>query len=153
MNIEKVSKYTLTTLMVVSIAIFILFFAVGYDTPWEENPKMNNPQFTDVLCIWTYFLVAVAAVSMFGSFIMYIKEHGLDKSIMYVWGLPILSIGIGVAIGLSNQNEVLLINGERFQNPTDIILTDASMISIIVLSIIAIAVTIWSMVAEVMAKK
>lgn len=153
MNIEKVSKYTLTTLMVVSIAIFILFFAVGYDTPWEENPKMNNPQFTDVLCIWTYILVAVAAVSMFGSFIMYIKEHGLDKSIMYVWGLPLISIGLGVIIGVSNQNEVLLINGERFQDPTAIILTDASMISIAILSVIAIAVTVWSMVAEIMAKK
>ena len=49
MNIEKISKITLWALMGISAIIFILFFVVNFDIKWEENPKMNNPQFTDVL--------------------------------------------------------------------------------------------------------
>lgn len=152
MDIEKISKYVLTGLMTISIIIFILFFAIGYDTPYEENPKMNNPQLLDALCIWTYILIAAAAVFMLCSFIMFISQHGLNKSVMYTWGLPILSIAIGAGIGISNQSETLIINGKEWNDPTGIILTDASMVSIAVLAVIAVGVTAWSMISEISKK-
>lgn len=152
MDIEKISKYVLTGLMAISIIIFILFFTIGYDTPYEENPKMNNPQLLDALCIWTYILIAAAAIFMLCSFIMFISQHGLNKSVMYTWGLPILSIAIGAGIGISNQSETLIINGKEWNDPTKIILTDASMVSIAILAVIAVGVTAWSMVSEISKK-
>lgn len=152
MDIEKISKYVLTGLMAISIIIFILFFTIGYDTPYEENPKMNNPQLLDALCIWTYILIAAAAIFMLCSFIMFISQHGLNKSVMYTWGLPILSIAIGAGIGVSNQSETLIINGKEWNDSTGIILTDASMVSIAILAVIAVGVTAWSMVSEISKK-
>lgn len=153
MNIEKVSKWVLIGLMSVSIIIFILFFAVGYDRPWEENPHMNDPQLLDVLCYWTFALAAACSVFMIGSFILYIIQHGLDKSIAYLWGLPVVSVVVGLVIGIGNKAETLMINGKAWNDPTDIILTDISIWGIAILSVIAIAVTIWSMIAEMLAKK
>ena len=90
---------------------------------------------------------------MIGSFILYIIQHGLDKSIIYLWGLPIVSIVVGLIIGIGNKAETLMINGKAWNDPTDIILTDISIWGIAILSVIAIAVTIWSMIAEMLAKK
>jgi hypothetical protein len=153
MNIEKVSKWVLIGLMSVSIIIFLFFFTIGYDRPWEDNPQMNDPQLLDVLCYWTFALVAACSVFMIGSFILYIIQHGLDKSIIYLWGLPIVSIVVGLIIGIGNKAETLMINGKAWNDPTDIILTDISIWGIAILSVIAIAVTIWSMIAEMLAKK
>ncbi|MDE7118241.1 MAG: hypothetical protein K2O61_06340, partial [Bacteroidaceae bacterium] len=48
-KVEKISKITLWALIGVSILVMALFLLVGYDTPYEENPKFVNPQLTDLL--------------------------------------------------------------------------------------------------------
>ena len=42
MNTDKIAKYLLWTMMGISIVVFVLFFLVGFDTPFEDNPKYNN---------------------------------------------------------------------------------------------------------------
>ncbi len=153
MDIEKISKYLLWTLMGISFVIIVAFFLIGFDTPWEENPKMNNPVLLDVLNIWSIILIVVGVVSLLASFTMYIVQHGLDKSIIYTWGLPIVSVGIGVIVGVANKDEHMLINGKDWNIPSDIVITDASIVSIAILTVIAVGVAIWSMVAEGFSKK
>ena len=34
-----------------AVVVFALFFLVGYDMPFLENPDFNAPLFTDVLII------------------------------------------------------------------------------------------------------
>ena len=74
MNIEKISKITLWALMGISAIIFILFFVVNFDNKWEENPKMNDPQFTDVLIIWALVLCVTTLIIMLISFFI-VDEH------------------------------------------------------------------------------
>lgn len=153
MNIEKVSKITLWVLMGISVVIFILFFFVGFSTPWEEQPKMSNPQFTDVLLWWNIALCIATAVLMLVSFFMYVKEYGFNKSYIYTWGLPLITLAIGAAIGFSNKNEVMLVNGKDWNTAAkpevfNMILTDASMVSIGILFVLAIIAIIFSVVVK-----
>lgn len=153
MNIEKISKITLWVLMGISVVVFILYFGVGFSTPWEENPKQYNPTFTDALLIWNMVLCIVTFVLMLVSFFMYVKEYGFNKSYIYTWGLPIITIAIGAAIGVSNKSEVMLINGKDWNTPAkpevfNMILTDASMVSIGILFVLAIIAIIYSVVIK-----
>lgn len=157
MNIDKIASWLLRGLMGVSILVFLLFFLIGYNTPYEENPNMNNPLLTDaviILCI-LFTVIAVAATiwsavqkGMQGSSSN--RESGLiGRTGLVSGGLLVASIVIGVIVGVINQGETLLINGESWNNPFDIIITDASIISIIILLVVTVAALIYSMVARV----
>jgi hypothetical protein len=59
----------------------------------------------------------------------------------------VASLVIGLIVGFANKGETMLINGKDWNNPTDIIITDTSMVSIIILGVISILAVIYSMIA------
>ena len=155
--VEKISKYTLWAGMGISIVILLLFFAVGYDRPFEENPKFTDPMLTDALLIWTYFLTFAAIVVTIWSLIHgattkgtgTMKETGLvAKCGTIAWGITILSLICGAILGIIGKDETMLINGKDWNDPTDIIITDMSLVAIFVLLIVTIIATIYSMVGK-----
>ncbi len=59
-KIKKVASGTLIALSLISLAVFIAFYAGGY----ELNEKGNKVyKLTDVLLIWTYVLIGLAVLS------------------------------------------------------------------------------------------
>ena len=155
--VEKISKYTLWAGMGISILVLILFFVIGYDRPFEENPKFTDPMLTDALLIWTYFLVAAAILvtlwSLFhglttkGTGTM--KETGLvSKTSTIAWGLCFASLVIGAIYGFMVKDENMLINGKDWNDPFDIIMTDMSMISIIILLVVTVIAPVYSFVKK-----
>ena len=90
MDIEKISKYLLYGLFGVSALIFVLFFIIGFGNEYEADPTKNNPALTDVVIVWSLILSVVAFVGMIVAYIMYIRQHGVEKSLFYTWGLPIV---------------------------------------------------------------
>ena len=144
MNIEKIAKNAFYVLIGISVIVFIMFF-IGFDRVWEEDIKMNDPQFLDVLLIWTIVLLVVATIAALCSFIMYVKEWGFSKSFIYTWGLPIVTLAIGAAIGLSNKSEHYLINNEDWNKPTEIVITDACITSIGILLVVALGCIVFSL--------
>jgi hypothetical protein len=155
--VEKISKYTLWAGMGISILILVLFFLIQYDRPFEENPKFTDPLLTDALLIWTYFLTAVAVIVTVWSLIHgattkgtgTMKETGLiARTGSIAWGICIASLILGAIIGFACKDDTMLINGKDWNNPFDIILTDMSLISIIVLLICTIIATAFSMISK-----
>ncbi len=156
MDIEKISKYLLYGLFGVSALIFVLFFIIGFGNEYEADPTKNAPALTDVVIVWSLILSVVAFVGMIVAYIMYIRQHGVEKSLFYTWGLPIVSLVIGAIIGFANRQDTLIINGKQWNTPEDspepfmhsgeIVISDASIISVIILSVIAIAAIVWSLV-------
>ncbi len=158
-KVEKISKIALWSLIGISIVVVLLFIFVGFDTPYEENPtKMVDPKMTDLLIIWTYILIIATAVAAIGAVIYGFvsggnksknEEVGLaSKASLIAWGSFCVALVIGIIVGFSSKDEVLLINGKGWNDPTDIILTDTSMISILILTIITVIVTVFSMVTN-----
>ena len=77
------------------------------------------------------------------------EDVGLaSKAGLIAWGTFIASVVIGIVVGIAAKDEVLLINGKDWNDPTDIILTDTSMIAIMILTIVTVAATIFSMVTN-----
>ena len=156
MNTEKLSGWILKGLMAIIIIIFVLFMFVGFDTPWEENPKQNNPLFTDAVLWLSIIFTVVAAILTVWSVIMQFmtgnttsKDTGIAGKTGLIAGVAfVASIVIGLIVGFANSGEELLINGKMQNNPSDIILTDTSMISIGILTVISIIAVVYSMVAK-----
>lgn len=156
MNIEKLSGWILKGLMAVTVIVFALFMLVGFDTPYEENPKMNAPLLTDAVIILSIVLViAAACVTIWSAFMQFktgnttSKDEGIAGKIgLFATLAFVASIVIGIIVGVANSGEHLLINGKDWNNPTDIILTDTSMISIAILTVLSVAAVIYSMVAQ-----
>ena len=155
--VEKISKYTLWAGMGISIVILLLFFVIGYDRPFEENPKFTDPLLTDALLIWTYFLTFAAVVVTIWSLIHgattkgtgTMKETGLvAKAGTIAWGICIISLVLGLILGFISKDEQMLINGKDWNDPFDIIMTDMSLVSIIILLVVTVIATIYSMVAK-----
>ena len=157
-RVELISKIALWVLIGISIAVLAVFLFIGYDTPYEEDPKFINPEYTDVLLVWTYLIIAITAVATIAAVIIGFvngsrkslhEEKGLaSKAGIIAWGIFIISLAAGIAIGFANKGETLLINGKDWNDPTDIIMTDASMISILCLTIVTVLATVFSMVTN-----
>ena len=157
-KVEKISKITLWVLIGITIVVMALFLLVGYDNKYEENPNFNDPQLTDLLIVWTYILIGAACVATIGA-VIYGFVNGSNKSKnedigmaskagLIAWGTFIVSIIIGLVMGFAGKDEVLLINGKDWNVPSDIILTDMSMVSILILTIVTVAATVFSMVTN-----
>ena len=101
-TVEWTSKITLWVLIGISLVILVLFLLIGYDRPYEENPSFNDPQLTDALLIWTYFLIAATALTTIiaviagfinGSGKSLHTEKGLaSKANLIAWGTFIVSV-------------------------------------------------------------
>ena len=153
MNIEKISGWVLKGLMGLIVIVFALFMLIGFDTPYEENPKMNAPVLTDAVIVLSLALVIVAVVVTIWSAFKQFKTGNTtskDEGIAGKTGLLsaiafVASIVIGLIVGIANSGEHMLINGKDWNDPMDIILTDTSMISITILTVFSVAAVIYSM--------
>ena len=117
---EKISQRVFYCLLGLAALVFALFFLVGYDMPFEENPDFNAPLFTDVLIVlmWLFLIggVGLAVYSM-------IRDYRGAKSEAVVNGVPVRRIfritwlgtlAILVLSFLLGSSEPMLINGENY---------------------------------------
>ena len=146
MNIEKISKYLLLGLFGVSILIFVLFLAVGFGTPYEADPKMNAPTLTGVFVAWAIILTVVAFIAMIWAYVSYIRQHGVESGLFFTWGIPIASLAIGLIIGLMHKNEDFIYNMNDHASSSAIVISEAALISVLILGVLAVAAIIWSLV-------
>lgn len=146
MDIEKISKYLLYGLFGVSALIFVLFLCVGWSNPYDLDPTKNDPTLTSLFVGWAMFLAVVAFIAMIWAYVSYIKTHGVERGLFFTWGLPIVTLLIGTLIGLMHKNEEFVYNMNDHASPGAIITSEASLISVGILGIIAVAAIIWSLV-------
>ena len=117
---EQVSQRIFYILIALAVLLFGLFFLVGYDMPFEENPDFNAPLFTDVLIglMWLFLVggIGLAIYSMW-------KDYRGSRSEAVVNGVPVRRIFRITWIGLLallvltfalGSSAPMLINGENY---------------------------------------
>lgn len=117
---EQVSQRIFYILIALAVLVFGLFFLVGYDMPFEENPDFTAPLFTDVLIglMWLFFVggIGLAIYSMW-------KDYRGSRSEAVVNGVPVRRIFRITWIGLLallvltfalGSSAPMLINGENY---------------------------------------
>lgn len=79
---EKISQCVFYVLLALSSLVFVLFFLVGYDMPFEENPDFNAPLFTNVLIFLMWGLLIGCFLLAIYSFVRsYRKAAAQDANI------------------------------------------------------------------------
>lgn len=153
----KISDYVLWGLFGLSAIVLALFLFVGYNTPYEEAPKFVAPKMLDVLLWWMYILIAATAILTIWSAIKGMGAAGgpqskglAGKTGLIAFGLLIASVIIGAIVGAADK-DTLLINGHAFaaaEHKTDYLLTDISLISILIMMVATIIALVVSMVIQ-----
>ena len=120
---ERISQRIFYVLIALSIFVFGLFFLLGYDMPFDENPDFNAPLFTDVLIglMWLLLIMAIAVVVVsivkgnrfIGKEADRINGIPAAKIFRFTWLGAFLLLVLTFAFGSSIP---MLINGEEFSD-------------------------------------
>lgn len=131
MSAERLSTRVLYALVAVAVAVFALFFAIGYDRPYSEDSSFNEPLLTNAVLWFIYILVicacVVAVCSLVWAFRLRGKADGVVNNlpaakIKYcTFGLLIALLALTFLLGSA---EPVLVNGFQFTDALWLKLTD-----------------------------
>jgi len=143
---DRASGRVQAVLVIMSVLLFGLFYLVGFDFPYDEDPRFNAPLLTDAVLWFSYALLVAAFVVSMISVIHGIRMHAGDDRLSN--GIPAMRIAwcIGVLLASSllitflfGSSEPLIVNGRRFTSAFWLKLTDMFINTSIVLGVIAVA--------------
>ena len=148
-SIKKKQSWIIIGLIAISAVIFLAFWMVGYDMPYEEDTDFNAPLLTDVLLGYIYLMVVVAIGVTAYSVVHGIRtrgrqgysENGVAAGHITIatWVFTVLLLVISFALG---STEPIKVNGKDFCEGIWLRLSDMFIISsgvMILLAILAVA--------------
>lgn len=149
---EKISQRIFYFIVGLSVVVFGLFFLIGYDMPFEENPDFVAPLFTDVLLslmcllLLASFLLAVWAVvhtyRSSGQVDEVSQSYGIrGRRISQVtWGVTAVLLIVTFILGSSSP---LLVNGQNYQDWLWLKVSDMLVYSTIIMLVVAVAAVLF----------
>ena len=118
---EKISQRVFYLIIGLAVVVFGLFFLIGYNMPFDENPDFNAPFFTDVLIFLMWFLlvlaIALAIVAVVRTYKMNVKSEAVvngvpqGKIFRLTWMGTLLLLVLTFLVGSSMP---MLVNGENY---------------------------------------
>ena len=136
--------YALTGLTALT---FLLYWTIGYDTPYEDNPDQNAPLLTDAVLILAYLYAAGAVAVTAWSAIRSIRRNRSER---VTNGVPATLISRSVAIGTAvllvltfalTPSTPLTINGQPYHTTFWLKASGMFVTTPAVLAIVAITAT------------
>lgn len=91
----ELSRLVLYVMIALAVLVFSAFYIIGYESPYEEDPRFNAPMFTDVLIGFTVLLLVAALAVGAWAVVTGIKKRDKDGDV--VNGVPVARIFYGVA--------------------------------------------------------
>ncbi len=92
---EKISSRALYLLVGIALVIFVLFWLVGYDRPFEDDPNFNAPLFTNALLLLMVLYLMLGIGFSVWSVVSLLKKRGKTEAVEN--GIPVKKIGYLVA--------------------------------------------------------
>lgn len=93
----RFNKHIQYVLVAIIAVVFAMFWLIGYDRPYDEDPNFNAPLFTDVLLITTILLLVGAVAVAAWSVVRSLRTTGRGERMSN--NIPVRKIGTVVAIG------------------------------------------------------
>jgi len=91
----ELSRLVLYVMIALTVLVFSAFYFIGYESPYEEDPRFNAPMFTDVLLGFTMLLLVTALAVGAWAVVTGIRERDKDGDV--VNGVPVARIFYCVA--------------------------------------------------------
>ena len=148
LSAEQISQRILYVLTAVTVLVFGLFYSVGFDRLFIDNPDFNAPLFTDVLLGLIYFMLFVAFAVGVCALVGESRKRRDEERV--VNGIPATKISVAVfggtlvllvLFGLLGSSEPIMINGRMFTDRLWLKATDLFInTSLVLLFIVVVAV-------------
>ncbi len=147
---EKISHRILYVLTAVIAVMFCLFYFVGYDHPFEDNPEYNAPLFTGVLVNFVIFFVVVSVVIGFASLYISLRKRGDDGNV--VNRIPVRRIAVAVTAFtvllmvvtfMLGSSDTIEINGDKYENVFWLKVADMFVNSVLVMLVLSVAAVVF----------
>ena len=151
-DIKKKQSWIIIGLVAISAVVFIAFWCVGYDMPYEEDADFNAPMLTDMLLGYIYLMVVVAIGVTAYSVVHGIRtrgrqgysENGVAAGHITIatWVFTVLLLVISFALG---STDPIKVNGKDFCEGIWLRLSDMFIISSGVMILLAILAVTFGM--------
>ena len=118
---EQLSRWVLYALSALTACLFALYYLIGYDQPYVENPDFNEPLLTTTLLLFMYTLLATTVGIGVWSILRETKRRRSESKVIN--GIPTSLISRCVAGGtlmvfvltfVSGSTQPLMTNGKSF---------------------------------------
>ncbi len=147
---EKRSSRVLYALVGLIIIVFALFWLIGFDRPFDDDPNFNSPLFTDALLIVTalifLFGVGLAVWSVVRS------ARTIGKSDRMVNNIPVRRISMTVLVStvvvmllsfVLGSSKPMVINGQSYTDGFWLHVSDMFIVTSMLLIVAAIAAVVY----------
>ena len=151
-NIKKKQSWLKIGLVAVSAVVFIAFWCVGYDMPYEEDVDFNAPLLTDMLLVYIYLLTSTAIGVTVYSIVHGIKTRGRQsltengvpsgRITIITWGVTFALLASTFALG---STDPIKVNGKDFCEGIWLRLSDMFIVSSGIMILLAIAAVAFGM--------
>ena len=137
---EKISSRALYLLVGIALVIFVLFWLVGYDRPFEDDPNFNAPLFTNALLLLMVLYLMLGIGFSRGK--TEVVENGIPvKKIGYlVAGSVVVLLLLTFALG---STAPMKINGATYASGFWLRASDMFIVTSLVMMLIAVAAVIY----------
>lgn len=95
---ERISTRALYLLVGVAMVIFVLFWLIGYDRPYEDDPNFNAPLFTNALLVLMVLYLLLGVGLAVWSVVSLLKKRGKTDAVEN--RIPVKKIGYLVTGGV-----------------------------------------------------
>jgi len=147
---ERISQRVLYALVILAILVFGLFYLIGYDRPYDEDPNFNAPLFTDAVIILMIVLVLVTVAIAVWAVYSGLRKRGradrLDNNIPVKKISYIVSVGTFVLLIFSfliGSSSVMMINGKQFSDVLWLKVADMFIYASLILMFVALSAVVY----------
>ena len=151
-SMKKKQSWLKIGLVAISAVVFIAFWSVGYDMPYEEDADFNAPLLTDMLLGYIYLLTSSAIGVTVYSIVHGIKTRGRQsltengvpagRITIITWGVTFALLASTFALG---STDPIKVNGKDFCEGIWLRLSDMFIISSGVMILLAILAVTFGM--------
>ena len=147
----RLSAAVLYALLVVAAVVFVAFYLVGFNRPFDEDPNFNEPLLTTVVIVVMWLMLVAALVAAVLSVVRSLKVR--DKQQSTLNGIPVRRLALLSGGGLllcllltflTGSSAPMLINGQRYADSMWLKVADMFINTAIILLLIAIVAVVCS---------
>jgi uncharacterized membrane protein (UPF0182 family) len=148
---ERVSQRVLYVVIAFTVIVFGLFYTIGYDRPFDDDPSFNAPLFTDLLLAFMFVLTFIAAGVSVWAVVRSLSKmrqagNGIENNVPVArisrWVL-LSTLGIAVFSFLIASSDTMLINGKPYSDWLWLKISDVFIYTSVILLLAAVGAVIY----------
>lgn len=147
---ERISQRVFYVLIGVTVVVFGLFYLVGYEMPFDDNPDFNAPLFTDaviaLMCLLLVGAVAMAVCAMLHDYKLSARQESVvngvpaRKILRITW---LSTLGVLVLSFALSSSTPMSVNGDNYADWLWLKVSDMFVITAMVLLAAAVGAVIF----------